>query len=69
MLQEQLFELKNEETIEKFENLRDICTSQGLFLNTIMSGPFQSCEAVSLTENNYPIEDPAGQSELENKHL
>jgi hypothetical protein len=40
---EQLFELKNEETIKKSENLRNICTSSGLSINT-MHGPIQSHE-------------------------
>jgi hypothetical protein len=47
-LQEQLFELKNEDDIEKSENLRDTCACQGLSINT-MHGPIQSCETVPLS--------------------
>ncbi len=46
-LPEQLFELKNDGTIKKSENLRDICTSYGLSINT-MHGPIQSRETVLL---------------------
>jgi hypothetical protein len=49
-LPEELFELKNEETLKKSENLRDICTSQDLFITT-MHGPIQSREIVPLQEN------------------
>jgi hypothetical protein len=46
-LREQLFELKNEDSIKKSENLRDTCTCKGLFINTI-HGPIQSRETVPL---------------------
>jgi hypothetical protein len=33
-LREQLFELKNEDAIKKYENLRDTCACKGLSINT-----------------------------------
>ncbi len=47
-LQEQLFELKNEDAIKKSENLRDTCARLGLSINT-MHGPIQSLETVPLS--------------------
>ncbi len=46
-LPEQLFELQNDGTITKSENLRDICTSYGLSINTVQ-GPIQSREPIPL---------------------
>ncbi len=46
-VRKQLFELKNENSIEKSENLRDTCACQGLSINT-MHGPIQSRETVPL---------------------
>jgi hypothetical protein len=46
-LREQLFELKNEDTLKKSKNLREVCASQGLSINT-MHGPIKSCETVPL---------------------
>ncbi len=50
-LPEELFELKNEETFKKSENLRNICTSQDLIITT-MHGPIQSREAVPFKESS-----------------
>jgi hypothetical protein len=47
-LREQLFELKNEDTIKKSENLCDTCACKGLSINT-MHGPIQSRETVPLS--------------------
>jgi hypothetical protein len=46
-LPEELFELKNEVTIKKSENPRDICTGQGLSISTV-HGPMQTRETVPL---------------------
>ncbi len=46
-LPEQLFELKNEDTIKKSENLRGTCPCYGLSINT-MYGQIQSRETVPL---------------------
>jgi hypothetical protein len=46
-LREQLLELKNEDAIEKSENLRDTCACYGLFINT-MHGTIQSRETFPL---------------------
>jgi hypothetical protein len=37
-LPEQLFKLKNEDAIKKYENLRDTCAGLGISINT-MHGP------------------------------
>jgi hypothetical protein len=47
MLREQSLELKNEDAIKKFENLRDTCACYGLSINT-MHGLIQSRETVPL---------------------
>jgi hypothetical protein len=52
MLPEQLFELKNKDTINKSENIRNICTSWGLFIYT-MHGPIQSHETIPLNVYAY----------------
>jgi hypothetical protein len=53
-LREQLFELINEDTFKKSENLRNTCACKRLSINT-MHSPIQSRETVPLKEGGKEI--------------